>query len=136
MEGNSTTQKAAVWVGLVFLLGAAIGGMGGYVYAHQKFAVTSASPSVPASDAARRQQKVRELTELAGLNAEQSHQVDGIIADVQAQMKTIRKTTDPQINEARETGRERIRAILTADQKPKFEEFIHKMDEERKRNAQ
>jgi hypothetical protein len=136
MEGNSTTQKAAVWVGLVFLLGAAIGGMGGYVYAHQKFAVTNAAPNVPASDAARREQKVRELTALAGLSADQSQQVDGIIADVQAQMKTIRKTTDPQINDAREKGRERIRAILTADQKPKFEEFIHKMDEERKRNAQ
>jgi hypothetical protein len=136
MEGNSTTQKAAVWVGLVFLLGAAIGGMAGYVYAHQRFAVTNAAPNSAASDAARREQKVRELTALAGLTAEQSQQVDAIIGDVQAQMKTIRKTTDPQINEAREKGRDRIRAILTADQKPKFEEFIHKMDEERKRNAQ
>lgn len=133
MTDSSTTRKAALWVGLVFLLGVALGGLGGYVFAHQKYMVTNAA--APATDAARRTQKVQELTSLANLSPEQSQQVDSIIADVQAQMKSIRRTLDPQLNEVREKGREHIRAILSADQKPKFEDFIRKIDEERKRNS-
>ena len=131
---TSTTRKAALWVGLVFLLGAALGGMAGYVFAHQKYAVTNAA--APPSDAARRAQKVQELTSLVNLTPEQSQQVDAVIADVQSQMKSIRKTLDPQLGEVRQKGRERIRAILSAEQRPKFEAFIQKLDEERKRNAQ
>jgi hypothetical protein len=133
MTENSTTRKAALWVGLVFLLGAALGGLGGYVFAHQKYTVTNAGPT---TDAARRAQKVQELTRLANLTPEQSQQVDGIIADIQSQLKSIRKPLEPQFDEAREKGRQRIRAILNAEQKPKFEEFIRKLDEERKRNGQ
>jgi Spy/CpxP family protein refolding chaperone len=79
---------------------------------------------------------VQELTSLANLTPEQGQQVDAIIADIQTQMKSIRKPLEPQFDEARQRGRERIRAILTEEQKPKFEEFIRKMDEERKRNGQ
>jgi LPS O-antigen subunit length determinant protein (WzzB/FepE family) len=134
MTDTSTTRKAALWVGLVFLLGAALGGLGGYALAHQKYTVTNAA--APPSDAARRAQKVQELTSLANLTPEQSRQLDTIIADIQSQMKTIRKTLDPQLNEVREKGRERIRSLLSADQKPKFEEYIRKLDEERTRNGQ
>jgi flagellar basal body-associated protein FliL len=133
MTETSATRKAALWVGLVFLLGAALGGLGGYVFAHQKYTVTSAAPT---TDAAKRAQKVQELTRVANLTPEQSRQLDAIIADIQSQMKSIRKTEEPQFNEAREKGRERIRAILNAEQRPKFEEFIRKLDEERKRNGQ
>jgi hypothetical protein len=133
MTEISTTRKAALWVGLVFLLGAALGGLGGYVFAHQKYTVTNAGPT---TDAAKRAQKVQELTSVANLAPEQSQQVDAIIADIQSQMKSIRKTVDPQLNEVREKGRERIRAILSAEQKPKFEEYIRKLDEERRRNGQ
>jgi protein CpxP len=133
MADNSTARKAALWVGLVFVLGLALGGVAGYLFAHQKYTVTSAAPT---NDAARRAQKVQELTNLANLTPDQSQRIDAIISEVQGQLRTIRKASEPQIDEVRQKGRERIRAILTADQKPKFEEFIRKLDEERKRNAQ
>ena len=133
MTETSPTRKAALWVGLVFLLGLALGGLGGYVFAHQKYTVTNAGPT---TDAAKRAQKVQELTSIANLAPEQSQQVDAIIADVQSQMKSIRKAVDPQLNEVREKGRDRIRTILSAEQRPKFEAYIQKLDEERKRNGQ
>jgi len=107
MNGTSATRKAALWVGVVFLLGAALGGMLGYVFAHRVIAAP-----------------------------DQQKQLDAIITSVQAQYKAIHQSTDPQINEARLKGREQIRAILTPEQKPKFEEFLKRLDEERKRNAQ
>ena len=132
MSGMSVTRKAALWVGVVFLLGAALGGMIGYVFAHH----TALAAPAQLTETARRAQKVQRLTQELGLSAEQQKQLDVIMASVQAQYKAIHQTTDPQIDEARQKGREQIRAILTPEQKPKFEEFLKRLDEERKRNAQ
>ena len=132
MSGMSVTRKAALWVGVVFLLGAALGGMIGYVFAHH----TALAAPAQLTETARRAQKVQRLTQELDLSADQAKQLDVIMASVQAQYKAIHQTTDPQINEARQRGREQIRAILTPEQKPKFEEFLRRLDEERKRNAQ
>ena len=132
MSGMSVSRKAALWVGVVFLLGAAVGGMVGYIFAHH----TALAAPAQLTETARRAQKVQRLTQELDLSADQAKQLDVIMASVQAQYKAIHQTTDPQINEARQKGREQIRAILTPDQKPKFEEFLKRLDEERKRNAQ
>src|SRR5260370_18679816 len=132
MSEMSVTRKAALWVGVVFLLGAALGGMVGYTFAHHT--ALAAPPRM--NDAARRAQKVQRLTQELDLSAEQQKQLDVIMASVQAQYKAIHQTTEPQIDEARQKGREQIRAILTPEQKPKFEEFLKRLDEERKKNAQ
>ena len=131
MSDTTPRQKAAFWVGLVFLLGAALGGMLGYVFAHRSYA---AGPP-PMSDQAKARQKVDHLTKELGLSSEQQAQLSVIFNDVQAQYSAIRKTTEPQIDVARQKGRERIRAILTPEQKPKFEAFLQKLDEERKKNS-
>jgi Spy/CpxP family protein refolding chaperone len=132
MSDMSVSRKAALWVGVVFLLGAALGGMIGYVFAHH----TALAASSQMSEAARRAQKVQRLTQELNLSPEQQKQLDVIMASVQAQYKAIHQSTDPQINEARQQGREQIRAILTPEQKPRFEEFLKRLDEDRKRNAQ
>jgi Spy/CpxP family protein refolding chaperone len=131
MNEKSATRKAALWVGLIFLLGTALGGTLGYVFAHR----VSAAPA-QLTDAQRRAQKVQRLTQELTLTPEQQKQMDTIMISVQAQYKAIHQSTDPQINETRQKGREQIRAILTPEQKPKFEEFLRRLDEERKKNAQ
>jgi Skp family chaperone for outer membrane proteins len=136
MTENATARKATLWVILVFLLGAGLGTMAGFVYAHHKFAVTNAASAWPVSDAARRAVKVQELSNTANLSPEQTQQVDGIVADIQSKIKAIRKTTDPQVDEVRKAGQDRIRAILTPQQLPKYEQFIQKLAEDRKRAGQ
>ncbi len=132
MSGISVTRKAALWVGVVFLLGAALGGMIGYAF------TVHARNGVPPqmTDAEKRAQKVQHLTQELNLTPEQQKQLDAILNSVHAQFKAIRQSTEPQIDEARQKGREQIRAILTPEQKPKFEEFLRRLDEERKRNEQ
>ncbi len=132
MNGTSATRKAALWVGVVFLLGAALGGMLGYVFAYR--VIAAAPPQM--TEAEKRAQKMQRLTQELNLSPDQQKQLDAIMTSVQAQYKAIHQSTDPQINEARLKGREQIRAILTPEQKPKFEEFLRRLDEERKRNAQ
>jgi Spy/CpxP family protein refolding chaperone len=131
MNDTSATRKAALWVGVVFLLGAALGGTLGYVFAHRVIA----APPQQLTDAERRAQKVQRLTQELNLSPDQQKQLDTIMASVQAEYKAIHQSTEPQIDQARQKGREQIRAILTPEQKPKFEDFLRRLDEERKRNA-
>jgi len=95
--------------------------------------VSAAPPQL--TDTERRAQKVQRLTQELNLSPEQQKQLDTIMAGVQAEYKAIRQSTDPQIDQARQKGRQQIRGILTPEQKPKFEDFLRRLDEERKRNA-
>jgi flagellar basal body-associated protein FliL len=45
MSEMSATRKASLWVGLVFLLGAALGGVMGYGFAHRSVSAAPASQS-------------------------------------------------------------------------------------------
>lgn len=135
MSNTTATQKAALWVGIVFLLGAALGGMLGYVFAHRSYASAPAPVPPVLSDAEHRAQKVQKLTQELNLNADQQKQIDAIIGDAQDQYKAIHKSIEPQLDDARQKGRDRIRAVLTPDQLPKFEVFLKKIDDERKKNA-
>jgi len=132
MSDTSATRKAALWVGFVFLLGAALGGELGNVFGVHARNV----PPPQLTEGEKRAQKVQRLTQELSLAPDQQKEVEAIIASVQAQYKAIRQSTEPQIDEARQKGREQIRAILTPEQKPKFEDFLRRLDEERKKNTQ
>ena len=81
----------------------------------------------------RRAHRVAELTQTLSLTSAQSQQVDAILQQRHAEVKTIHDQTDAQIDQVRQKGREQVRAILTPEQKPKFEEFLKNLDEQRKR---
>lgn len=131
MSDTPATRKAALWVGVVFLLGAALGGMLGYLFAHRP--VNAANP--PLSEPERRAQKVQQLTKELTLTPQQAQQLDAILLQRHTETKTIHDQTDAQLEAVRQKGRAQVRAILAPEQLPKFEEFLKRMDEERKRNG-
>ena len=131
MSDTAATRKAALWVGAVFLLGAALGGVLGYLFAHRP--VSAANP--PLSEPERRAQRVAELTKLLSLTPQQAQELDGILLHWHGETKAIHDQTDAQIDVIRQKGRNEVRSILTPAQKPQFEEFLKRFDEERKRNA-
>jgi Spy/CpxP family protein refolding chaperone len=130
MSEATAKQRAAVWVAVVFLLGVLLGGVVGYVFAHHPV-----SANARLSPQERRARKVEELTHVANLTPEQQQQLDAILTQLHEEYKALHAQGDAQIDQARQKGRNQIRAILTPEQKPKFEEFLRKMDEERKRNG-
>lgn len=131
MSEKSASRKAALWVGVVFLLGAALGGVVGYSYEHH---LVSAA-STPQPEPARRAQRVEELTRTLGLTSAQSQQLDAILLERHTEVKTIHDQMDAQFDQVRQKGRDQIRAILTPEQKPKFEEFLKNLDQQRKHNG-
>jgi Spy/CpxP family protein refolding chaperone len=131
MNESSAKQKAALWVAVVFVLGAALGGVFGYFYGHRS-SVSASNP--PLSEAERRAQRVDQLTKDLGLTDDQRQQLDKALSQLHGEYKAIHDQAEAQTEQARQKGRDQIRAFLTPEQKPKFEEFLKRLDEERKRN--
>jgi len=131
MTEPTIRQRATLWLAIVFVLGAALGGVLGYTFAHRSYA---AEPSVLSAEAKRAQRKER-LTKDVGLDPDQQKQISAILDQAQGEYKSVHTAMDPQIEAVRQKTREKIRAVLTDDQKPKFAEFLRKLDEERKRNG-
>jgi Spy/CpxP family protein refolding chaperone len=132
MNESSAKRKAALWVAVVFVLGAALGGVFGFFYGHRG-SVSAANP--PMSEPQRRAQKVEQLTQELDLSNDQRQQLDSVLSQLHAEYKSLHDQADATMNAAHQKGRDQIRAILTPEQKPKFEEFLKRMDEERKRNG-
>jgi esterase/lipase len=128
MTESTIRQKATLWLAIVFVLGVALGGVLGYAFAHRTYA---AAPMLTAE--AKRAQRREQMTREVNLNAEQQKQVGAILDQAQNEYKAVHDVMDPQIESVRQKTRDKIRALLSADQKPKFEEFLRRLDDERKR---
>src|ERR1700741_149250 len=132
MTQPTVQQKATFWLALVFVRGTALGAVLGYAFAHRSYAAAPAQLTAEQRRAQKREQLAREV----GLTAEQQTQVAAILDQAQTEYKAIHAVSDPQVDAVRQKSRDKIRQILNPDQKPKFEEFIRRMDEERKRLGQ
>jgi len=128
---SETRQKARLWLGLVFILGAAIGGVFGYSFAHRSYAATQAPATL--SEPERRAKRVAEMTKEVGLTPEQIAQIDQIIHQAHDEMKTIHEKSDADVDAVRQRAREQMRSLLTPDQRPKFEAMIERWNQERKK---
>lgn len=129
MDTKLTNRKAIGLVLLVFVLGIGLGGLGTYVVGAR---VWGARPEVH-TQSGRRARMVGQLTQELSLTADQQQQLNAILADMQVKYAEIHKQIAPQTEQVRQEGRQRIRAILTPEQMPKYEDFLRRLDEERKK---
>ena len=126
-------KKAAIWLALVFIIGTATGGVFGYSLARRSYAATK---PVILSEPERRAKKLADMTEAIGLTAEQAQKADGIIKEAQTEIRAIHDKSDSEVDVVRMKTRGEMRAFLTPEQLPKFEQYIQKMDEERKKQKE
>jgi len=131
MKEMSATWKAALWVGVVFLVGTALGGTLGYSYGYH---LVSAA-NTPLSEPARRAQRLEQLTQALGLTSAQSQQVDAVLLQRHTEEKAIHAQGAAPLDQVHQKGREQIRAILTPEQRPKFEEFLRNLDQQKRRSG-
>jgi hypothetical protein len=128
-----TRKKAAIWLALVFVLGTATGGVFGYSLARRSYAATK---TVVPSEAERRAKKLAEMTQEIGLTADQAQKADGVIKEAQTEIRAIRDKSEADVDVVRMRTRDEMRAFLAAEQKPKFEAYVQRMDEERKKQKE
>jgi hypothetical protein len=126
-------KKAAIWLALVFILGTATGGVFGYSLARRSYAATR---TVVPSETERRAKKIAEMTQTIGLTGDQAQKLDGIIQNAQTEIREIHTKNDADVDAVRAKARGQMRAFLTPEQMPKFEQFMQRLDEERKRQKE
>lgn len=126
-------QKARLWLALIFVLGAAIGGVFGYSFAQHRTLAAPLVTTAPLPEPERRAKRVAEMTRELDLTQQQATSIDAIIHQAHDEMKVVHDKSDADVDALRQKARDQMRQVLTPEQKPKFEQLVQKMDAERKK---
>jgi Spy/CpxP family protein refolding chaperone len=126
-----TRQKAGLWLAIVFALGLAIGAVFGYNFAHKSFAADK--PPAAMSEPERRAARVAEITKELQLTPEQTQKVDSVLHQAHDDIRVIHEKSDADMDAVRQKARSEMRTFLTPEQLPRFEAFVKKLDEQRKK---
>jgi hypothetical protein len=125
-------RAAGFWLAVVFVMGAAIGGVFGYTFAHKSYASTN---TAALSEPERRAKRLADMTKEIGLTPEQAQKVDAMLLDAHTRIKQIHDKAEADIDAVRQSKRAEMRTYLTDEQKPKFEAFVQRIDEGKKRQG-
>jgi hypothetical protein len=124
MENRAQNRKAAVLVAVVFFLGIALGGLVTHLWGerlvHQY------------SERHHREEVVRKLTRTLDLTPDQQKQLGAILDDTWGKYHALYEKHRSEYDDVRHQGRAQIRAILSPEQLPRFEDFVRRIDEERR----
>jgi Spy/CpxP family protein refolding chaperone len=77
---------------------------------------------------------VADFTRELSLTSDQQRQLASVVDETRAKWRALYAPLDEQHELIRQQGREKIRAFLTPEQRPKFEEFLKRLDEQRKKD--
>ena len=130
---SDTRQKAGLWLAVVFGLGLAIGAVFGYNFAHNSFAASRPTAPAPLTEPERRAARLAELTRELQLTPEQIQKVDATLHQAHDEMRVIHEKSESEIDAIRQKARTEMRTFLTPEQLPKYEAFVKKVDEDRKK---
>jgi Spy/CpxP family protein refolding chaperone len=127
METNEGSRKALLMVFVVFVLGIALGSVGTFVVSSR--AAAARPQATLAHNPAR---TMAMYTRDLNLTADQQNQIQTILNDMRSHYLALHEKLDPEYEQVRQQGRERIRQALTAEQRPKFEDLLRQIDEDRR----
>jgi Spy/CpxP family protein refolding chaperone len=133
MTYTPANRKALALIVLVFVLGIALGAVG-HSLADRRVLGARTQPGFlqPRPNPPR---AVARLTSELKLAPDQQKQIGDILADMQHRYDEVHDQMNPEFQQIREQGHDQIRQVLTPEQRPKFEDFLKRVDEDRRRRA-
>ncbi|HUB17499.1 MAG TPA: hypothetical protein VL990_02620 [Acidobacteriaceae bacterium] len=126
MDKNNKSWEAVTLVLVVFVLGVLLGGVGDHVWGAR---VWGSQPG----PLTHRDMIIDNLTRELNLTPQQVKQVSAAVDQKQAEINKLYAPLDPQRDQIRQQGREAIRAALTPEQQVKFDQFLARLDEARRK---
>jgi ElaB/YqjD/DUF883 family membrane-anchored ribosome-binding protein len=132
MESKNSQSKARLIVLSVFLVGFAAGALSLNLYQSLNPSSKNRGPR------GGTEFLIKRMDEKVGLNSEQEEQIKKVLDETSEKYKELRRQMEPQLkdfeprfNAVRQESRERIRALLTQDQLPKYEQMVEEHDKMR-----
>jgi Spy/CpxP family protein refolding chaperone len=132
MATNKARLEAAALILVVFVLGLVLGGLGSHLWGGR---VWGEQPA-PVNARPTRSEVIAQCNHELQLTPDQQKQLIGIIDDTRGKWAALYAPLDPQREQIRQDGRAHIRAILTPEQQVKFDDFMRRIDEQRKKDAE
>ena len=129
---SHSNRKALALIVLVLVLGVALGAVGHSLFDRRVLGARAQTQLQPRPNPPR---AVARLTTELNLTPEQQKQIGDILMDMQHRFDAIHEQMNPQFAQIREQGHDQIRQILTTEQRPKFEDFLKRVAEDRRRRA-
>jgi Spy/CpxP family protein refolding chaperone len=138
MESKSNSQsKARFIVVSVFVIGFAAGALALNLYQQL---TASKGKDGPHNGT---EVLIRRMNEKVGLSSDQQEQIKKILDETNDKYREIRKDLEPRIkdfeprfNGVRQESRDRIRALLTSEQLPKYEQMVTEHDKMREQERE
>jgi len=123
-------RRAIFYLILVFVLGVALGALGTHLA--NKWNLLRLDRR---SYERVRHSRVEWLSRELSLTPEQQRQLETILDETGKQYRQVGQRMREDYEQVRQQGRERIRAILTEEQRAKFDNLLHRTDAERYRRS-
>ncbi len=126
---TKTTRIAAFYLALVFVAGALFGVVADRLY--QRSARAASSPQD------YRERYIARLQRELVLTPEQVTQVTAILDETGQRFRELREKVGPEFEAIRKAQRERITALLTPAQRPRYEKILeeHRLEREKARHS-
>jgi Spy/CpxP family protein refolding chaperone len=134
MTYTPANRKALALIVLVFVLGIALGAVG-HSLADRRVLGARTQPPAFLQPRPNPPRAVARLTSELKLAPDQQKQIGDILADMQHRYDAVHDQMNPEFQQIREQGHDQIRQVLTPEQRPKFEDFLKRVDEDRRRRA-
>lgn len=139
MESSvNSRSKAQFIVVSVFVIGFAAGALSLNLYQRLTSSDSKKTPQRGGSEFL-----IKRMNEEVGLASDQQEQIKKILDETNDKYRELRKELDPAIkpfesrfNAVRQESRDRIRALLTPEQLPKYEEMVQKHDRMREQERE
>lgn len=131
MDNAKTQREAAILVLVVFLLGVLVGGVGNHVWGERVFSEHGRSRT---SSYRPKTEVIAEFTRELDLTPDQQKQLGVIVDDTRAQLNALYAPLHAEHEKIRQDSRSKTRAMLTPEQQVKFDAFMQRLDEQRKRD--
>jgi Spy/CpxP family protein refolding chaperone len=137
MGSKSPSQsKARLLVLAVFVIGFAAGALSMNLYQRS----SGPDPNYSETDSKPQERIVRQMNQKLSLTPEQQKEISLILDETFDNYSEIRKEMEPRIkdfkprfDEERQKSRDRIRAVLTPEQLPRFEKMVEENDLKREK---
>jgi succinate dehydrogenase/fumarate reductase flavoprotein subunit len=137
MDSNSSRSKARLIVVTVFVIGFAAGALALNLY--EKLS-RSSSKEPPRNGT---EVLLKRMNDKVGLSSDQQDQIKKILDETNDKYKDLRvemepriKDFEPRFNAVRQESRDRIRALLNAEQLPKYEQMVTEHDKMREQEKE
>ncbi|HEX4075240.1 MAG TPA: hypothetical protein VHX49_07565 [Candidatus Acidoferrales bacterium] len=132
MATTKARREAAALFFVVFLLGVLLGGVGVHLWGER----VVLGDRAPVNTNPTRAQVIAQCTHELQLTPDQQKHMIAIIDDTRAKWAALYAPLDPRREQIRLDGRAHIRAILTPDQQVRFDDFMKRIDDQRKKDAE